>query len=963
MRWNNIAWKLYIQQTSGKRRGRPQCFSQADFLPETNLRACHSERSEESPAGLRFFAALRMTGAGGWGFAKNLHVQGPRSLLRLPYASYFRYLLVLFMLALVFVVTPGRAHAAGAGPSLQVNAGFGTRYRDENWIPVQVTLNNTGADFNGTLSLTASLPVFLAQGNTVPASSYNLPIALPNGTQKQVTIDMPLYYDEQSIVANLLDGSGKVVVSQTAKLNPLQPNEVFVGILSDATSGFGPLNAAPLPVQGGSVALDFLNAGSLPTVPALLKNFDMLVLDNFTTGSLSAAQLAALHTWVQQGGTLLLVGGPEADRTLNALPTGLLPGTLNGVTTVAAKTALLPPGWPAAPVSVSLPVVASQLVPSNSAQVVFASSKTPLVVQAQEGQGSVLYLAYDPTLEPVLSWQGVGVLWEGILLRGLSDGLLAHASTSSSSAGPQQPVLAARMSSLLQSLLPKTVPTPGWGLGILLIGYILLLGPVRFLLITLFKRRDWSWRIVLSSIVVFSLLSYALALKQKSSTLVSNSISIAVLGQDGAPASITTYLGVFVPNQGNFQVHIPGNGLVQPSPETLYTATSGTTSASAASPATVVALQDGNNVNLQDVDIWTMHSILSQQDRQLSQGLTSQLTVQNGALVGTVTNTLGYTLNDAFLLLPNNALSLGRIAAGATKHIKLTLNSSAFPSNFTLTDLIAQLTNSPDFLHLPASPATAWQRHLSMLYALDGEGDYGASSLVFAGQCNLPVPILPSPLCTGGGSANNSLFNGDITPGWESTTTRATDPLLVPGAPVTLIGWVNTVLDSASAATVDNNATAGFHETLVQAPLAVNLASSSNLLPDYIAARVVDVAASNVQVQLPGVYSFSTGSMTFEFAVPTSAVHLSGLSISGPDVSLYAQGSTAMAYDTLPFRLYNWQTHAWDSISFSQGTFSTSDVRSYISTGGRVLLQLANQDKTLGTFIFGKPLLSLQGDQ
>lgn len=871
-------------------------------------------------------------------------------------------------LALLFIVTPGRAHAASPGPSMQVNAGFGTRYRDENWIPVQATLNNTGADFNGTLSVAASLPPFLARGNAVPTSSYQLPIALPNGTQKQVTLDLPLYYDVESVVVQLLDGSGNIVISQTAKLNPLLPTEVFVGVLSDETSGFGPLNAAPLPLQGGSVALDFLNAGSLPSIPALLKNFDMLVLDNFTTGSLSAAQLAALQTWVRQGGTLLLAGGPEADRTLGTLPAGLLPGALNGVTPIGARTALLPPGWPTAlpgqsavPVSVSLALVVSQLAPASGAQVVYASGKTPLIVQAQKGQGRVFYLAYDPTLEPVLSWQGASLLWEGILLRGLGDGVLAHASTSSS-AGPQQPILAARMSTLLQSLLPNTVPSPGWGLGILLIGYILLLGPVRFLLITLFKRRDWSWRIVLSSIVVFSLLSYALALRQKGSTVVSNSISIAVLGQDGAPASITTYVGVFVPNEGNFQVHIPGNGLVQPSPETLYTATSGSASASVASPATVVGTQSGNDVNLQGVDIWTMHSLLSQQDRQLHQGLTSQLTVQHGALVGTVTNTLGYALTDAFLLLPNAALKLGNMPAGATKHVKLTLNSSPFPSNATMADLIDLVTNSPDFLHLPAVPETTWQRHLSMLYALDDEGSYGASSFVFEGKCNLPVPVLPTPLCTSSGSASNSLFSYDITPGWESTTTRVTDPLLVPGAPVTMIGWVNIALDSASAATVDNSPTAGFHETLVQAPLAVNLASASNLLPDYIPSRVVDVAASNVQVQLPGVYSFSTGSMTFEFAVPTGGLHLSGLTIAGPDVSLYAQGNTPMSYDTLPFHLYNWQTSAWDSISFNQGSFTTSDVRSYISAGGRVLLQMTNQDKTLGAFVFGKPLLSVQGD-
>ncbi len=874
-----------------------------------------------------------------------------------------------FALALIFIIPPGGARAAG-GPSLQVNAGFGTRYRDENWIPAQVTLTNDGADFSGTLSLAASQPLFLTPGNTASTASYQLPIALPNGTQKQVTLYLPLYYDAQSVIAKLLDGSGNVVASQTAKLNPLLPTEVFVGILSDATVGFGPLNAAPLPVQGGAVALDFLNASTLPAIPDLLKNFDMLVLDSFTTGSLSSAQLTALAVWVQQGGTLLLVGGPEEHRTLGALPAALLPGTFNGVTTVPARTALLPPGWPselpgqsAVPDSVQLPFVASQLVPAVGAQVVLASGKTPLIAQAHLGQGTVLYLAYDPTLEPMLSWQGASALWEGILLRGLGERLLAHASSSSSS-GPQQPVFAARMSTLLQSLLPNTVPTPGWGLGILLLGYILLLGPLRFVLITLLKRRDWSWRIVLSSIVVFSLLSYALAFKQKGSTLVSNSISIAVLGQNGSPASITTYLGVFVPNEGNFQIRIPGQGLVQSSPDALYTATNGSADANAASPSAVVAARDGNDVNLQDVTIWTMNSILSQQDRQLRSGLTSQLTMQNGTLVGTVTNTLGYTLSDAFLLLPNDALALGRMAAGSTKHIKWAVNSSPFPSDATMADLIALRTKSPSYDQLPAQPETAWQRHLSMLYALDGEGLYTAPASGTAGQCTLAVPILPAPLCvksaTGNGSASNNLQGIGVTPGWEYTTTRESDPLLVPGAPATLLGWADSALDSANNVTIDSSAPSGFHETLVQAPLAVDLGGSLNLPPDYIAAHVVDVAASNVQVQLPGVYSFSTGSMTFEFAVP--AAHLTALTITGPDVSIYAQGNTAESYDALPFHLYNWQTSAWDTISFNQGIFTTNTMRSYVSASGRVLLQLANSDKSLGTFVFGKPLLSLQGD-
>jgi hypothetical protein len=55
--------------------GCPQGLTQGVFLPETNLGACHSERSEASLAARRCFASLRMAGQGGWRIAKNLPVQ------------------------------------------------------------------------------------------------------------------------------------------------------------------------------------------------------------------------------------------------------------------------------------------------------------------------------------------------------------------------------------------------------------------------------------------------------------------------------------------------------------------------------------------------------------------------------------------------------------------------------------------------------------------------------------------------------------------------------------------------------------------------------------------------------------------------------------------------------------------------------------------------------------------------
>src|SRR5260221_8302856 len=68
----------------------------------------------------------------------------------------FTLLLAFFLLplpALAHTTDRGSSINPTAGPSFSVNAGFNTRYRSGNWIPVQVTLRNDSADFTGTISI------------------------------------------------------------------------------------------------------------------------------------------------------------------------------------------------------------------------------------------------------------------------------------------------------------------------------------------------------------------------------------------------------------------------------------------------------------------------------------------------------------------------------------------------------------------------------------------------------------------------------------------------------------------------------------------------------------------------------------------------------------------------------------------------------------------------------------------
>ena len=888
------------------------------------------------------------------------------------------------------------AHPVTSGPSLQVSAGFETHYRDGNWVPVQITLRNDGPDFSGTLSLTASNPQYVVQSDPSTSLSYQFAITLANGARKQVTMYLPLYSGMQNVTVKLLDGNGNAIGTQSAALNPLAPGDVFIGVLSDQSTGFGPLSTAPLPTQGGSVIVEFLNANIMPTMAGILKNFNIIVLDDFTTSNLSTAQLAALQTWVNQGGNLIVAGGPEWHRTISSLPTGLLPVAVNGTSIIPAGTSLLPLGGPTvgrlgqnkAPDAVHSPVTVSRatLVDPRKSEVVLSSGGIPLLVQARLGQGTVSYLAFDPTLEPLLGWQGASVFWEGLLLRGLGDQLLSNSSIFPGT-GPYntqgQQLLASRMSGLLQSLLPNTLPSP-WTLAFLLVGYILVLGPMRLLLVQRLKRRDWSWRIVLSSVVIFSFLTYGIALEEKGTSILSNSITVAQLGQSGSASHITTFLGVFVPNQGNFQVHIPGSSLVQLSPDNLASYQGGPVSSSDQSTTSIASAQNGTDVNLRDAGIWTLHTIISEQDRQLHQGLASHLSLQNGTLEGTVTNTLSYPLSDAYLLMPNNALSLGRLAAGQTKQIMLKLSNTPLNPGQTLADLIVQMSGSsypygsyPYGTVNGSQTRSEWQRHLSILLTLDGKGYYGF-------PCPSPCPIAVSnqpaiqqgqgllgALGVLGGNATSSGFVSysssiNLVPlsGGPLTAYNGGDPLLVPGSPVTLIGWADNPLDSTNAVTINDVSPTGLHETLVQAPLSVDIAGALNLPSSFIPGQLIDVQGNGVQVQFPGFYALSAGSMTFEYAVPNVAnLHISGLVISElSGANPAATGGITGSTSSLPFRLYNWRSGSWDAISLNQGTFTTHNASAYIGPGGRVLLQIVYKDSSLSTVVFGKPALNLQGD-
>ncbi|HCI82811.1 MAG TPA: hypothetical protein DHW02_24330 [Ktedonobacter sp.] len=858
---------------------------------------------------------------------------------------------------------------ADDGPVIsQATAGFDSRFHDGNWVPVTVTLDNNGTDFQGMVAVNVPSSPLNNNGST---SVYQVPISLPSGAHKQITLYAPFTFDSpgtvQNISVNLLNTSGQTVNTQLASLRTLNAGDIFVGVLSDQSNNFNALSNVSLLNTSSSVIVQPLNATNFPDNSIVLRNFDLLVLDNFTTASLSPQQLNALQNWVAQGGSLIIAGGPEWQHTFNTLPSTLLPVTPTGTATLPGGTSLLPTGSSTSNgtnkvgsgITSSLPISTATLTTGTA---VLTSGKTPLIVQASVGQGSVVYLAFDPTLDPVYSWTGASILWKSLLFRTVNEQTLMNTQSINSGIVPaiafsSKPVNL-NFSGLLQLLLNNSPPAI-WFILVLLLAYILILGPVRLFLVRLLKKRDWSWRITLITIVVFSLLSYGLALQQQGTSIQSDNVTIVQLnGQNigNTLAHITSFQGVFVPNQGDYQLHLPQASFAQPN-DSFYGP------GLASSTTTFQSSSSANDITLHGVNIWTLRSIVTERDQTIQGGITSHLSIANNTLQGTITNTLPYGLTDAFVLIGDQYVSIGNIASGQSTQVMLQSLNGYPTSNTPLAQQIASADGqSSNYDPYGQQPQTEVQRHLSILQTL--AGNTVNSTYCVNGTCYT--------------QASSVMYNGTA-PGFKYSSVTLSggpsmmqfhqyDPLTIPNASATLIGWANSAQSALTGnVTINGNAASGHQETLIQAPLSVSTTGSFMMNSALFHSKVINVVGTNTQAVSDGIYTMNGGSITYEYTAPGLArIHGNMLTLAEKSTLLQnapiVTGNSSPLADanTLQVHVYNWQKHTWNAFSFSQFTLSISNAQPYISSGGRILVQLSNQNSSQ-TALFNKPLLSLQG--
>jgi len=445
------------------------------------------------------------------------------------------------ILALTFALATAVVAPGGfALPVIDVYGGFDGFYRPGEWAPVVVTVNNQPSetqkasgleDFEGVLS--------------IPSESVSDPPAKYLFTR---TIEVPSYsiqrfflyakFPENPLapVLELRTRNGRLLGSYPLNIQPLAPGNVLLLTVSKELT---PIRLPPLPGVD-PVMRSNSPPERLPEQWWGYESVGALVLTTWSETYLRPAQEEALEQWLKSGGTLVVLAGGDPAAWKGGLMDRVLPGNV----TESERIRLNPDGGAALVADTSEApgendFVAARLQPGLDAQILAELEGLPLMVRSRFGKGTVLFFALDFQSLPDTATRLFTPLWRAVV--------------------PYDPITGTRatwrtdMRNSTQVVSRRAARPPNiFLIFLLLVGYVVAVGPLNFRFLSKRKKVEWAWFTVPAIVLLFSLLIYGIGALTKGGQLIVREASLVIGEADESAATLDGLIGIFSPEKRRY---------------------------------------------------------------------------------------------------------------------------------------------------------------------------------------------------------------------------------------------------------------------------------------------------------------------------------------------------------------------------------------------------------------------------
>lgn len=540
--------------------------------------------------------------------------------------------------------TSGRGDQGDLAMLPELSAGFEGISKAGHWLTVRAVVANEGPQLDGELRLS------MRTGGEI--AIYTQRIELASKARKLATFQIPgsvgLPDLKLAVRANGVD-----VVTRDVPLRTLSPTEFLVGVLTE--DGLMPTGLASVRRGGNPVALARLTPADLPTDPLPFQTLDALVIRQASSDRLTSEQRTALRTWIEQGGQLVVAGGPGWRRSVEGLD-DLLP--VFGLWTRPVKhlRAFTRYAGVAPPDGDVLVTIGS---PTEGARVLLAQESIPLVVERWLGLGRVTFIGVDPAIEPFRSWPASESVWQRVLVGGR----------------PGLPVLddstlgAYPLRSALSEMLNLGLPAAGWVIAFL-VGYVVVVGPGQYVVLRRLDRREWAW-IGFPSVAFLAaglLIGSAWWLRGPDIRLAS--ISMVRIAEDARTAPMDTYIGLVSPTRGSYDLSFTDGLTPRPIGD------SGATTPIVVAPGLPGVSGAPTELPGLRLEGRSPQALQWRSTVPAPTLIRSELKTANGRLEGSVRNVGTERLEDVFVVAAGEGIGLGDLAPGDSKSVSISLPTS-----------------------------------------------------------------------------------------------------------------------------------------------------------------------------------------------------------------------------------------------------------------------------------------------
>lgn len=572
-----------------------------------------------------------------------------------------RNLIIAFLIA--FIGCFIHIETASAAPKLDVKAevGISNKVKYYTPLPLKLTITNNGSAFSGDLVIDAAesyavgsglvYPLDIAEGETKTVQLYlnglsddfmysgvqqpNLFYFYEGGIEEGKAIGFsgdksvrPQFYEmESTFIYTLTENSDRLAAFLRLRQNATYNVEVF--------------------------HLNQIKDFEFPSDAKGLEIANVLAVDEISLADFSEEQQKAILSWVEQGGTLL-IGASDQVEASSGIFKEHLPLSLSTERVGVSKESLR---------TLSNDGIFTQGIEVYRAQEkedsvrILADGETILASATELGSGRIIQTTFSLGDQPLSAMDGYSKLMTNIL--SLQTLQMPSYGAYYGNYNDYLPYEVGSVNELFPSFEVSTTV-----LVIIVIIYILFIGPILYLVLKRMDKREHAWWLIPVVSISLSLCMFIFGAKDR---LMQSQIQQSAFYKVEGTNLSGNYIETILTNRsGDFTFTTDENTTAVATRNRNYM---GESTAVLHEKSYVKQHANNSTINLQNLNYWSVQSIVGQSQIKDAGNIDIQLKLTNGKVEGTVTNNFPFKLNDVAIWSGSREIQLGDIEPNSTLEV------------------------------------------------------------------------------------------------------------------------------------------------------------------------------------------------------------------------------------------------------------------------------------------------------